>query len=81
MRALQRNRLARLVAAAMPSTAITWAGWRHGPDALAEGALDRDLANVQAAAGWLVGGGARLGLAVAGLPFRLVRRALMPRPA
>ena len=48
---------------------------------LSGSALDRDLANVRAAAGWLVGGGARLGLAVAALPFRLLRRALAPRPA
>ena len=35
MRTLLRNRLARLVAAALPAAAVAWAGWRHGPDALA----------------------------------------------
>jgi uncharacterized membrane protein YkvA (DUF1232 family) len=48
---------------------------------LSEDALDRDLANVRAAAAWILGRGARLGVAAAALPFRLVRWALAPRSA
>jgi uncharacterized membrane protein YkvA (DUF1232 family) len=48
---------------------------------LSESALEKDLANALAAAGWIVGRGARLGAAALTLPFRLARWALAPRSA
>jgi uncharacterized membrane protein YkvA (DUF1232 family) len=48
---------------------------------LSESALEKDLANVRGAAGWIVGRVARLGAATAALPFRLLRRALAPGSA